>query len=214
MRNLVQFETDRGTTRWGLKILVMTYKSQSSPWMFGRDTIDQHVCLRGHYRRVDESKEEESTNQGTNRSVRSVWVFSLFCIRDREKPNREKDAPPLSRQPDRAGMTREAKNTHPGQTSYLLTDPPDTIRYGLFTFNDGAQKRIGDFHKHRQSRYDDGLNIRVGGRNFWRDTAGERRWERACVFLDLLDHLFIDLVFRRAGRNGKRLLIYEHKTRR
>lgn len=160
-------------------------------------------------------KEQIEASEASGYFLYSVSALaSSLRARDREKPNREKDAPPLSRQPDRAGMTREAKNTHPGQTSYLLTDPPDTIRYGLFTFNDGAQKRIGDFHKHRQSRYDDGLNIRVGGRNFWRDTAGERRWERACVFLDLLDHLFIDLVFRRAGRNGKRLLIYEHKTRR
>lgn len=46
--------------------------------MFAWQTIDKHVGLRSDDSRVDETQEEESSNQRADRKVRGVRVLSLL----------------------------------------------------------------------------------------------------------------------------------------
>lgn len=58
-----------------------TYQSQRSPRELRWHTINKHVRLRRDNGRVDEPKEEESTNERADGIVRRLRVFSLFKIK-------------------------------------------------------------------------------------------------------------------------------------
>lgn len=50
--------------------------------MFGRDAVDEHVCLRGNDGWVDESEKEEAADEGTDGKVCHIWVLSLRSASD------------------------------------------------------------------------------------------------------------------------------------
>lgn len=54
-----------------------THQSQSSSRVLSRYTVNEHVSLRCNYSWVDESKEEEATDQGGQGQVGHIWVFPL-----------------------------------------------------------------------------------------------------------------------------------------
>ena len=54
------------------------YECEGPSGVFGRYTIYQHVRLWSYNSGIDKSQEKESTNQRTNRSIGSFWVFPLF----------------------------------------------------------------------------------------------------------------------------------------
>lgn len=60
-------------------VRIETYKSQCSAGMLCRSSLDKHICLWRDYRRVDESKEKEATNERANGIVSGFRVFSLSC---------------------------------------------------------------------------------------------------------------------------------------
>ena len=62
--------------------------------------------------------------------------------------------------------------TYPGERSDLLADPPDPVRHGIQTIDDRGEEGVCDLHEHGQAGEDDGLDVRVGRRDFGRDAAG------------------------------------------
>jgi hypothetical protein len=155
---------------------MLIYQSQGPPGMFGWYTFNEHVRLGRDNRGVDEAKEEESTNEGTNSDIRCLRVFTLFK-KSRSAPfSSEGSRPP-----------------YPCQTSNLFADPPYTVRHRFHTIDNGQQECVGNLHQHGQPRSNDLLNVRIGGCFFGSHTTREIRWEATRLFFDLGDHLFVDL---------------------
>ena len=58
----------------------IAYQSQGPPWVLCWHALDEHVSLRCDNGRVDEAKEKEPANEGTNGIVRRVRIFSLKIL--------------------------------------------------------------------------------------------------------------------------------------
>lgn len=52
--------------------------------MLGRNPVDQHVRLWRDHRRIDETKEEESTDKRANGYVGGLRVFSLTSLLEKK----------------------------------------------------------------------------------------------------------------------------------
>ena len=52
--------------------------------MLGRNPVDQHVRLWRDHRRIDETKEEESTDKRANGYVSGLRVFSLTSLLEKK----------------------------------------------------------------------------------------------------------------------------------
>lgn len=146
--------------------------------MLGRNAIYKHVGLWCHDCGVDETKEEETTDQGTDSVVCRIWVLLLH-------------GPHLA--VSSASGVGPKGTTHPCKALNLLTYPPDTVWDAVNAVNDRIQEAVHDLHEHCHPRRDDGLNVAVRCSRLWRDATGKNRREGACLLLNLRDHLLVNL---------------------
>jgi hypothetical protein len=130
--------------------------------------------LRSHDGRVDEAKEEETADKRAYSAVVSIRVLPLF-----------------------KGLVRidfaEALRTHLSQTADLFANPSDTIRNALQGLNNRRKEAVSDLHEDVQPRGDDTLHVGVRCCGFGPDSSRKILGQRPRLFLNLSDHLLVNL---------------------
>ena len=100
----------------------------------------------------------------------------------------------------RERKTRNKLATYSCQTANLFTYPTNSVWNTLHALDYCQQKAVGDLHEHGKTGCDDGLDIRILCSDFWCDSSRQVGWKRPCLLLNLVDHLFVDLMTDVSGR--------------
>lgn len=177
-RMTTKVQLDALSCLWGANC--RTYECEGSSRVFRArwQTVDEHVGLRSNDGRVDEAKEEETSDQRTDRVICRFRVF------------------PLCNKPCQSGERRRRGKravTHFRQATDLFTDPPDSVRDAINTVHNRQEKRVRDLHQHGQSRRDDVLNVWVRCSDFWGHVAREVFGKFSSFVLNRVDHLLVHL---------------------
>ena len=79
------------------------------------------------------------------------------------------------------------------QAANLLANPSDSVWSLLKAINNSGEEVVGDFSEHRQSRFNDSLNLVVLCSLLGGNALGQVWWERTSLLFNLLQHALVNL---------------------